>query len=82
MKKKKTFDIEIFRILINDQLANKNNSQDAKSALCVALERILFDSGNYHGFNCNEWTAFIMNGGNFVTQEGYVETEFYSRHYY
>jgi len=55
MARRKTISVEAVRKIINDALESKRLSQDAKSALATTLERILFDTGNYHGFQYLYW---------------------------
>lgn len=62
MAKRKTFDVEDFKRWVNSVLAlpTQDNphvpSQDTKSALCTALEKVLMDTGNYKGFQNIYWS--------------------------
>ena len=66
MRKRKTFDVESFKKFVNEQLERTDDHAtigNFKSGLCIALERVLHDTGNYQGYNilywlekgCDEW---------------------------
>ena len=65
--KRKTIEIEKLlneanRLLeiYEDDGNKKYINQDWKSGICSLLEYVLHETGNYHGFNFNEW---IKRGG-------------------
>lgn len=68
MSKRKTISVEAFKKFVNEQLERTDdhaNTGNFKSGLCIALERVLHDTGNYHGYNnlywleggCSQWNA-------------------------
>jgi hypothetical protein len=67
MAKRKTFDVKEFKDKTNMRLALATLTQEQKATLCVILEDILHDTGNYQGF-CS------LVAGQFDSE--------YSRHYY
>ena len=48
--KKKTFSVEAFKCSINDRLATSFISDRELQQLCLTLENILHETGNYGGF--------------------------------
>ena len=67
-KPKKTLSVETLKTFVNEQLKRTDdhaNVGNFKSGLCIALERVLHDSGNYRGFTylfwdeggCEQWRA-------------------------
>ena len=51
MATRKTFDVNAFRVMVNAMIADTADEfTENRTALAVALERVLMDSGNYHGF--------------------------------
>ena len=73
MKNTKTTSVKALIISINYNLARTDNraTVDYKMALCMVLESILMDTGNYQGF------GFIDNNDSETGSMGY-----YSRFYY
>ena len=61
--KRSTFSVNKFREWANNVLARPTDrfypTQEEKRAICTALEHILMETGNYHGFNYTKW----LNGG-------------------
>jgi hypothetical protein len=57
MKNKKTFDVQVFKQYVNEQLTRTDNyaTEGFKSGLCVVLEEILHSTGNYNGYNDLYW---------------------------
>ena len=47
----KTIKVEELKTYINELLANKKIAESEKIAYCFLLERILFDTNNYRGWN-------------------------------
>lgn len=64
-RKKITFEVEKFKNHINEQLARTDdfaiNGDGFKSGLCAALERVLFDTGNYQGYQNLYWQEIGYN---------------------
>jgi hypothetical protein len=48
--KKKTFSVEAFKCSINDRLATSFISERELAQLCLTLENVLHETGNYGGF--------------------------------
>jgi len=61
MAKRKTINVNAILAEANKQLARQDEfaTTEFKAGVCVILERILMDTGNYDGFNYNLWN----NGG-------------------
>ena len=94
MAKRKTINVDSILAEANKQLARKDKfaTADFKAGVCVMIERILMNTGNYNGYNYNLWT----NGGgleqwykdgepDFPEKEKYLYSKFgreYDRHYY
>jgi hypothetical protein len=68
MGKRKTISVEFFKEFVNKHLERTDDyatSGDFKNGLCVALERVLHETGNYKGYGnlywlergCDEWVA-------------------------
>ena len=66
MSKRKTFDVNLFKKYVNEQLARTDEyalQEGFKSGLCLALEQVLQRTDNYQGYNnlywleggCEEW---------------------------
>jgi len=57
MPQRKTFKIEVFKEYVNKQLERTDDfaTQKFKAGLCLALEEVLFRTGNYNGYNYNYW---------------------------
>lgn len=57
MAKKKTFDVEAFKVYVNKQLSRTDDfaTNDLKYGLCVALEHVLHSTNNYKGFQDLYW---------------------------
>ena len=56
---RKTFSVEGFTIKVNAMIAATPDDMAAQRlTLATVLEAVLFDTGNYHGFNYlrSEWT--------------------------
>jgi len=48
---RKTFSIERFKSLVNNQIRNMNDADIAgREALILTIETVLMESDNYHGF--------------------------------
>ena len=47
----KTIKVEELKTYINELLANKNICEAEKVGYCCLLERVLFDTNNYKGWN-------------------------------
>ena len=47
----KTIKVEELKTYINELLANKKIAESEKIAYCFLLERVLFDTKNYKGWN-------------------------------
>jgi len=93
MAKRKTFNVSKTLAEANKQLARKDAdaTTDFKKGVCVLIERILMDTGNYNGYNYNLW-----NNGGFTQWQKDGEPDFpeknkymyskhggcYDRHYY
>lgn len=64
-RKKATFDIQKFKDYVNEQLARTDDfavsSEGFKSGMCTALERVLFDTGNYQGYQNLYWQEIGYN---------------------
>ena len=56
-RNKKTFDVVTFKEYVNNQLARTDEyaTEDFKSGLCIALQEVLFRTGNYNGYNDLYW---------------------------
>lgn len=52
---RKTIEVAKLKERINGYLARKEISQDEKKSLCILLESVLMDTGNYRGFNQTYW---------------------------
>jgi hypothetical protein len=54
---KKTIKVEEILKWANDQLkrTDETATQEFKSGICTMLERVLFNTGNYAGFQHNYW---------------------------
>jgi len=62
MATRKTFDVSVMLEEANRLLAlpdSKTHDANFRHGICSMIEKILMDSGNYHGFGYSEW----MNGG-------------------
>ena len=62
MRKRKTIGVDEFKKFVNEQLERTDDhatSGNFKSGLCIALERVLHDTGNYKGYN----NLFWLEGG-------------------
>ena len=92
MTKRKTLNVSLILAEANKQLARKDDfaTADFKAGICVMIERILMDTGNYEGYNYNLW---IFGGGSeqwFADgkpekEDKYLYSEFggkYDRFYY
>jgi hypothetical protein len=57
MAKRKSFDVEAFKLYVNKQLSRTDEyaTSEFKSGLCVALEQVLRSTGNYKGYNDLYW---------------------------
>jgi len=74
MKKRKTIEVKALIEMVNTKLALETISQVEKSAICHVLERILHDTGNYKGYNCNfAWNDIPIEQ---------ATAKQYTRHYY
>jgi hypothetical protein len=50
-RKRKTIPVDCVKRIANDMLANSNPYLvESREAIAVFLERILFDTNNYHGY--------------------------------
>ena len=47
----KTIKVQDLRLCVNKLLANKKISESEKAGYCFLLERVLFDTNNYKGYN-------------------------------
>jgi hypothetical protein len=47
---RKTFNVEQFKNQVNDMLAQSTSEPEVRQGMIVVLERMLHDTGNYHGF--------------------------------
>lgn len=47
----KTIKVEELKTYINELLANKKIAESEKVGYCCLLERVLFDTNNYKGWN-------------------------------
>ena len=59
MSKRKTFEVEAFKKFVNKQLERTDehaNNTGFKSAMCVALEKVLHDANQYNGYNHLYWS--------------------------
>ena len=59
LKPRKTIEVERIKKRINADLANDAISEETKKHLGSLLVGILFETGNYRGFNFLDW----INGG-------------------
>jgi hypothetical protein len=55
MSKRKTIEVSTLKAKINHMLTLDTLTQEYKSALCMLLENVLHDTGNYNGFNYLNW---------------------------
>jgi hypothetical protein len=55
MARRKTIKVEVIKKKINAFLSFPDVDQKEKKALCVLLEGVLFDTGNYRGFQHVYW---------------------------
>ena len=64
-RKKSTFDVQKFKDYVNEQLARTDDfavlTEGFKSGMCTALERVLFDTGNYQGYQNLYWQEIGYN---------------------
>jgi len=85
MAKRKSFNVQEFKDWANSALARPELGQEAKSALCTAVEKVLMDTGNYHGFNSNTWLsggcAAWEQAGKLDDRTPFLGLE-YDRHYF
>jgi hypothetical protein len=58
-KKVQSIKVDELRKYVNGILSMDGYSQDGKAALCVMLENVLHETGNYHGYGYIGW----MEGG-------------------
>lgn len=58
---RKTINVDFIKAFANEQLARTDEAatKEFKMGICVMIEKILFQTDNYAGFNYVEW----MNGG-------------------
>lgn len=60
MSKRKTIPVEKVKEIANQFLANSSNNEymnsDVRAGVAVLLERILFETKNYAGFNYVKWS--------------------------
>jgi hypothetical protein len=54
---KKNFNVQQFKVWINQQLKRTDEfaTDKFKSGLCIALEHVLQQTGQYKGYNDNYW---------------------------
>jgi hypothetical protein len=53
--RRKTFDVDDFRITVNAMIADSHNSaREGRIALALLLENVLMKSGNYKGFRYSD----------------------------
>ena len=87
MTVRKTITVQAIRNTANAQLARNFWTQDAKRAICMMLESVLHETGNYRGYNNTLW----LDGGCGAWQEagkpeGWIKAAFigpeYDRQYY
>jgi hypothetical protein len=50
MAKRKTFDVDTFRNLINGMLAGSVCSSEERKSMLIILEHVLMETGNYNGY--------------------------------
>lgn len=64
MRAKKTTNVEMFKTWANEQLKRQDEfaTQEFKAGICIGVERVLHDSGNYKGYNNTYWleTGFAL----------------------
>ncbi len=94
MAKRKTINVDFVLDEANRQLARKDEvaTADFKSGICIIIERILLDTGNYKGFNYNLWSKdggseqwFKDGEPDFPEKNKYLYSKYggcYDRHYY
>lgn len=79
MRKRKTFNVQEFRIRTNKTLADYDNGkyymlpqaeESFLEGLCTQLEHVLMDTGNYNGF------YFIDTGDSKVNTPGYYRRKY------
>ena len=60
MKNRKTFDVETFKKFVNEQLARTDidANESFKEGFCCTIEKVLHQTGNYHGFQYLYWDEF------------------------
>jgi len=51
MAKRKTYDVEKLRNIVNDMLAKSVCSSGERKSMQVILERVLMETGNYNGYS-------------------------------
>ncbi len=93
MTKRKKINVIAVLTEANKQLAKQDDeaTEDFKKGVCIMIERILMDTGNYNGYNYNIWN----NGGceawqkdgkpDFPEKEKYMYSNHggcYDRYYY
>ena len=92
--KRKTIEIEKLLQEANKLLAiieTEDNkqwiNQEMKSGICTLLEYALHESGNYHGFNYNEWMnrggceAWNKENDKANGEQQSIDPELYPKHY-
>lgn len=72
-KQRKTFQVSEFKDYVNDCLKRTDDyaTKEFKSGLCLALETVLHNSGNYEGFH------FLDNDNCEVEGTGYYDRKYY-----
>ena len=77
MKGKKTINVVALKEYANIQLArtDEHATESFKSGICVMIERVLHDSGNYKGFNDLYWMETGWNEWRTVGNETEVWEE-------
>jgi len=53
--KKLTVRVDFLKTFVNEQLAIEDTHEEYRKALCLLLEKVLMDSGQYDGFQSYDW---------------------------
>jgi hypothetical protein len=81
---RKTFSVQDLRNQINASLQSDKLSQDAKAALCVHLEKVLRQTGNYGGYTYNDAANFFSAAdprNDFLYSDNWKENYEFNRTY-
>jgi hypothetical protein len=71
---RKTLTVTALRDKTNSMLAAEGSTPEGRIALAVLLESVLFETGNYHGFNYQASEKVEDPQGERVLRKGYDDT--------